>query len=61
MRKALCGLAMALCMAAAPVSAQEPGGGDMQVPYTEFDLPNGLHVILHEDHTIPMVYTNIWY
>ncbi len=31
------------------------------VPYTEFDLPNGLHVILHEDHSLPMVSVNLWY
>jgi zinc protease len=34
---------------------------DLEVPFTEFTLPNGLHVILHEDHTVPMVSTNIWY
>ena len=27
----------------------------LKVPYTQFTLPNGLHVILHEDHTVPMV------
>lgn len=31
------------------------------VPYTEFDLPNGLHVILHEDHSLPIVSVNLWY
>lgn len=84
MRKALCGLAVALCVAAAPAGAA-PGGAasseadsqaagakntrsavsgldeEFHIPCTEFDLPNGLHVILHEDHTIPTVYTNIWY
>lgn len=34
---------------------------DLEVPFTEFTLPNGLHVILHEDHTVPMVSTNVWY
>lgn len=34
---------------------------DLAVPTTEFDLPNGLHVILHEDHRVPLVVTNIWY
>ncbi len=34
---------------------------DVSVPTTEFDLPNGLHVILHEDHRVPLVVTNIWY
>lgn len=33
----------------------------IRVPYTSFYLPNGLHVILHEEHTVPMVSVNIWY
>jgi predicted Zn-dependent peptidase len=31
------------------------------IPYTEYDLPNGLHVILHEDHKAPIVCLNIAY
>jgi zinc protease len=33
----------------------------LEVPYTQFTLPNGLHVILHEDHSVPIVAVNIWY
>ena len=33
----------------------------IEVPYTQFTLPNGLHVILHEDHSVPVVTVNIWY
>jgi hypothetical protein len=33
----------------------------VQIAYTQFTLPNGLHVILHEDHTVPMVSVNMWY
>src|SRR5258708_27122359 len=33
----------------------------LEVPYTQFTLPNGLHVILHEDHTVPLVTVNVWY
>jgi zinc protease len=33
----------------------------LSVPYTRFTLPNGLTVILHEDHTTPTVSVNIWY
>ena len=29
--------------------------------YTQFTLPNGLHVILHEDHSVPIVTVNTWY
>src|SRR5690349_10818654 len=33
----------------------------LTVPFTPFTLPNGLHVILHEDHTVPLVTVNVWY
>jgi zinc protease len=31
------------------------------VPFTQFTLPNGLSVILHEDHSVPLVSVNVWY
>src|SRR6195256_5267052 len=33
----------------------------IEVQYTQFTLPNGLHVILHEDHSVPVVTVNMWY
>src|SRR6476620_1507317 len=33
----------------------------IQIPYNQFTLPNGLHVILHEDHSVPIVTVNVWY
>ncbi len=33
----------------------------ISVPYTRFVLPNGLNVILHEDHSTPMISVNCWY
>src|SRR4030088_1772706 len=33
----------------------------IEVPYSEFTLPNGLRVILHEDHSVPVVTVNTWY
>ena len=33
----------------------------LNVPFTQFTLANGLHVILHEDHTVPLATVNIWY
>ena len=59
LRQAFCGMALAACLAAAPAWAE--GSDTLDVKVTEFDLPNGLHVILSEDHTVPMVATNIWY
>src|SRR5713226_2123284 len=35
--------------------------GKISVTYSQFDLPNGLHVILREDHSIPRVTVNTWY
>jgi len=43
---------------AAPAFAQT---AKIEVPYTQFTLPNGLRVILHEDHRVPMVTVNVWY
>ena len=52
--------ALVIALAAAqPVFAQAPARID--VPYTQFTLPNGLHVILHEDHSVPIVTVNVWY
>src|SRR3546814_15690337 len=31
------------------------------IPYQEFTMPNGLTVIVHEDHKAPIVAVNIWY
>ncbi|MBQ7567865.1 insulinase family protein, partial [bacterium] len=59
LRQAFCGMAVAVCLAAAPAWAKDSDALDAKI--TEFNLPNGLHVILSEDHTVPMVATNIWY
>ena len=32
-----------------------------QIEFTEFDLDNGLHVILHEDHSTPLVAVTVLY
>jgi zinc protease len=38
-------------------SAQSPPS----IRYEKFTLPNGLQVILHEDHSVPLVTVNVWY
>jgi zinc protease len=37
------------------------GETKITVPYQRFTLPNGLTVILHEDHTTPTISVNIYY
>ena len=34
---------------------------DVDIPFQEFTLPNGLRVIVHEDRKAPVVAVNIWY
>lgn len=46
-----------LILLASPALAQN----ELKLPYQQFTLPNGLNVILHEDHSTPMVAVNIWY
>ena len=46
------------------VAAGAPGGASPRVPKIAFEkyrLPNGLDVILHEDHSTPIVAVNVWY
>jgi zinc protease len=33
----------------------------LRVPYQTFTLPNGLQVIVHEDHSVPVVAVNTWF
>jgi zinc protease len=49
---------LALLLAAAPASPTAPR---LSVPYTMFRLPNGLTVIVHEDHSAPVATVNCWY
>jgi len=49
---------LAALLAVAPAAgAQER----LSVPYEMFRLPNGLTVIVHEDHSAPIVSVNCWY
>ena len=48
---------LALLLTAGSLSAQAP----VDIPYTRFTLPNGLTVLVHEDHKAPIVAVNVWY
>jgi zinc protease len=53
-----------LLVARAPERAEAQQAREPQIPdlkVEKYTLPNGLDVILHEDHTIPVVGVNIWY
>jgi len=36
-------------------------GQNIDIPYTQFVLDNGLTVVVHEDHKAPIVAVNLWY
>jgi len=50
------GALLVACALPATLAAQA-----LRVPYTTFTLPNGLKVIVHEDHSVPIVTVNTWY
>jgi zinc protease len=33
----------------------------VKIPFTKYTLPNGLDVLIHEDHSLPIVAVNVWY
>ncbi|MCE9596289.1 MAG: insulinase family protein [Planctomycetes bacterium] len=47
---------LALCTLALTVSAQ-----DVAIPYQKFTLQNGLEVVIHEDHSDPVVAVYVYY
>jgi zinc protease len=51
----------AILLAASSRLTSQQAAPKIDVPITQFDLPNGLHVILHEDHTVPLLTVNVWY
>lgn len=61
MRRALFGLVIMLMLGAilgraGAVEAREP-----EISYEKYTLKNGLEVILHVDHGVPTVHTEVWY
>jgi predicted Zn-dependent peptidase len=55
-----------LCLLiSAGVSAQDKyptyNPEDIDIPYQKFILPNGLRLLVHEDHKAPIAAVNIWY
>jgi len=51
-------LSLAAFARAEPQPTARPG---VELEYTTYRLANGLDVILHEDHRLPLVAVNIWY
>jgi zinc protease len=52
-----CAVAIPFLLYAAPLAAQQAG----KIGYTSYQLPNGLTVVLAEDHGAPVVTVDVWY
>jgi zinc protease len=50
-----------LSPARAQAALQRAPAPTVYVPFEKYRLPNGLEVILHEDHSLPLVAINVWY
>ena len=53
-------LIVALTLGAAG-AGRAAGGGEIDIPFQKFTLPNGLTLVVHEDHKAPIAAVNIWY
>ena len=53
--------AVAACLLLLHTPGRAPGVETPEVRFEKFTLANGLDVILHEDHRLPMVSVNVWY
>ncbi|HEX4736641.1 MAG TPA: pitrilysin family protein [Allosphingosinicella sp.] len=63
----LAGLSLGTVAIAAPPANLPPPAPvselvqDVNIPYQQFTLPNGLRVVVHEDHKAPVVAVSVWY
>ncbi len=60
-RRLLLSCALAGALVAVPLGAHQTAPKPLSVAYNMFTLPNGLTVILHEDHSVPVASVNVWY
>lgn len=61
LRNSLCLLAFSI-LAAAGIAAHAQGAHKLpEIKYDKYTLPNGLTVITHEDHRLPLVAVDLWY
>lgn len=58
MRKLIAAALLTLCAAAGPATAATDS---VDIPFTRFTLPNGLTVVVSEDHKAPVVAVSVWY
>jgi zinc protease len=61
LRNSVCAAAGAALLAACTPLPAQNGHKLPEIKYQEFKLPNGLQVLTHEDHRLPLVAVDLWY
>ncbi len=61
LRNTLCACAAVALAAASASSSAQSAHKLPEIKYQEFKLPNGLQVLTHEDHKLPLVAVDLWY
>jgi zinc protease len=61
LRSALLLGSIALIQPPGPLVAQKTTPVALDIPFQRFVLPNGLTLLVHEDHKAPIVAVNVWY
>ncbi len=54
-------LEMSVQRAGSAKAPEESIAAGVDIPFTKFVLPNGLTLVVHEDHKAPIVAVNVWY
>jgi len=52
---------LVLATGCALAAGAQPSQAPLEVPFRQFELENGLNVILHRDASVPVVAVNVWY
>nr|WP_299485532.1 pitrilysin family protein [uncultured Allomuricauda sp.] len=50
-----------LCMQSQYGQNFQFNASEIEIPYEQFNLPNGLTLLVHEDHKAPIAAVNVWY
>lgn len=61
MKKLICSLLIAACPIMLLAQDFKFSSKDIKIDYKEYTLPNGLTLLVYEDHKAPIVAINVWY
>ena len=65
MRRTLSLVLLVIALAVAGLAAQTARPAfdrkSFEIPHQKFVLDNGLTLLVHEDHSVPVVAVNVWY